>query len=131
MSIVEDQVQKTYDKIAESFGMFPNEIMIRAPGGKFTEQPIPGFETAYYYGWTIDSGDFDGDLSAADITGLLGELNNNPVEPILLFHDIHDSTINAFVNGTLVDRIRQLGYTEFKSLPGNGIRNRRGYPVIW
>lgn len=129
---------KQVEDALKAMGVSPDHLL-RAPGGAFPADAIKGYEDWFYYGWdipeTITAIDGYGISAEAVISRLESQLKatGKPENPIILLHSIQKGTRDAVVNTTsanrgsaLLDKLRELGYRQFKVLPRSG--DKPGYP---
>jgi RHS repeat-associated protein len=149
LTYITDEVNAINEALASSG--YSVDPLIRAPGGLFPDQVIPGYEGGfgrgydygytgwYYYGWTVDSGDSPGSGISPDqiIDNILIPLKamNLPDSPIILLHSINSNTVKALLGeteskrnliGALTEIDGKIGYTEFRALPRYW--DHTGYP---
>jgi RHS repeat-associated protein len=98
---------------------------LRAPGGRFPRQVIPGYEEWYYYGWTISPEVLpetaNESIDIINNTKKLLSEQQYPDSPIILLHSINLLTVEA-MNGitesgdNLIDSLNHIGYLRFEVL---------------
>lgn len=104
----------------------PNRMLLRAPGFNWGSVPIPGINTAYYYGTDVVSGDADLDVynESEIVARVRSELDaiGRPDGAIILLHSIKETTFNIIVQPRgfeqdLIANLMEMGYTRFETLP--------------
>jgi peptidoglycan/xylan/chitin deacetylase (PgdA/CDA1 family) len=118
-----NEVQRVEAVLKELLGVsaLPDKLL-RAPGLNWPTVPISGYSGWYYYDITVNSFDLTGTSAAAIINNVITGLQEKgyPDRPIILFHSIQQGTYSAVVEFGLINRLREIGYTQFKKLPRDG-----------